>query len=797
MGRSTTLRIPEGIKLSSELVETLVELIGPYNEPLQFKDQNNVKKSISKRMLALRDAFQYMLSAYDSERGDLVEFAGKCHEALIMDIKDSSSSEKILGQYAQILVDILSHEFQLKPEEAKKQLNRAEQYNLLHEVRPLVATLSPITEAPDHFLLQYDEPIQAFTEKTISELNYIKNYSKKVPEIPDWFETIDPESQAFIIKAKLEGYKDSEVRSLLKVILRLWKEYAQYIEEHTLACIKEFSITNNTTLLPKWDIELPEIGWELISDYLEKRGGSPFDIESQLALMGNKKLPDPDGLPVWYFFLEKFERRFLVQALALPMDLHEVSLSSRLRSLPGLANGARHKMAIINKDGSVVIESNNRYRGAHLVSRDNREWPLSLQGEYLRGNISLLPTDKSLLSVITLISPAEYEVARAWLTQIPDSQLQYILKRAFKSESKVDFVNLPVNYLGGYLPWQENLGSLIENYRDFLSKGGNNLLEELEPLLTEAEQLLARKVKGVAWHTVNLRLASIFHLIGQSLGTSFGSCVSGKDRFSVLLTYVDAMITYKTIYGVWPAFENGNNTNFNQLFMELLHTNHHGVLAHLNANGAEGLKHLSKYLSDHKRDQDIPWMHEQDLLASTNELVKICEKFKETEGIGERMFRCFELGRTLCSEINAKVYGIVQEERFWEKHNSPTVITEIQNVFFSKPSKTRSLFFGGWVGQEPEKPDISVSIDFSRSPETVLAETLECIYRGCNRYGMNRHYETSDFIDTLKPLIEPITPPKTVTEVGEEVEKNITVFFNEIKSNSKGKKSPQSFVKEC
>ncbi|WP_367607588.1 hypothetical protein [Legionella sp. W05-934-2] len=816
MGRPTILRIPKGLELSPALQKSLVDCIGTYGTPEMYVDGNDIKAATFERMTALKNAFTFMLSAKGSTQSELVKRAEKARDLLIkeVDSKDDKTAEKIIGQYAQSLVDILARQFKLELDEAEKQLNRAEQYNLLHETRPFVATFSPIQGKEGYFLLQYDKPIQAFTEHTIEELKAIKQYSAKSsgqtkPIFPVWFGKLSPAVKIFLFRAKANKLSDTDIRKHLNILNRLWDENARHLDHLTHNCIKDFVITKNKNLLPHWLAELPEISQQLLSDLLNDKS-SPYHFKSEIEKIENsgETIPDTFGLPAWYFFLPDYEKEYLIQSLNLIEDLRSVSLSSRLRSLPGLANGGIHSAVILDKDGKIVDECQNRYRGAHLVSRDNHAWPMSLQGENLYQNLSLLPKEPKLY-VTTLISPHDSSWARAITKKHPDSWLNYLLQILFQYMATVDFVNLPVNYYGGaLLPWQSDIPQKIDNYLLKLQNTGSHgtgdkeKLSRFESLLYEAKNLLNHNVESASWNAVNLRLAAIFHLIGQSLGVTFGSCVSGKDRYSVLLSYVDAMKVYKFINGHWPAFENGKNSQFNQLLMSILRTNHHAMLANLNAHGSRGLKNLKDYLNGIAEHGDKEWLAQQNQMASTNELKDMRNEYLYTEGMGEYLFRCIDIGAELCSKINEKVHAISQEEKYWKGLGDPEGIRQLQKIFATSapsasPSSSSSEHSSSgysviglfkMLGSSSQKT-ITGSTDpyKSRSPELVLAEVFGSIHGSLERQSYYRYPETKRFysiLESLTTLTDKVSG-ESAQSMAEQVYQKLDKLYDEIKKQVK------------
>jgi hypothetical protein len=468
--------------------------------------------------------------------------------------------------------------------------------------------------------------------------------------------------------------------------------------------------------------------------------------------------------PEWFFKLEIFEQRFLLEALKSIENLQEVSVSSRLRTLPALANAAVHSMWVLDVEGNVREQCLNRYRGAHLASRDISGWDSKIQTMYIERNLAAIPrtVDSGALFITTLISPQSEMIAKATSNILPDGMLHKGLSSVIK-QSQIDYVNLPINYFGAFLPWSNHLTTLLDKYE---TEDSQHLLA-IQPLLDEARRLLNKQdAGGSTWNAVNLRLAAIFHLMASLTGTSFGSCVSGKDRYALLLAYVDTMVLFKSIYGFWPGFQSAQKKLFNQLLMNVLATNHQAVLANLNAPGAMGLKNLKDYLCAILTKKNMPWADMQHKLASTNELRDICKACENKRGFGMHLFLSVHIGPGLCRELNEKIYALVQEALYWQDKaygaELPRGIDKIRQIISSEPKKKH-------IFAQPKM-----------SPELVFANILAVVTEALGRQSTYRNEDTIFFYKLLEPLIEKKLwqdPTDTVMEVI----KKLTLFHHDIK----------------
>ena len=82
----------------------------------------------------------------------------------------------------------------------------------------------------------------------------------------------------------------------------------------------------------------------------------------------------------WYLFLPNVEKKLLYQTLK-KIDLDDkeavLHLSSRLRTIPGLANFAEYQTSFINPETHEIKTFETRLRSSHLGSRDLMDYPYS------------------------------------------------------------------------------------------------------------------------------------------------------------------------------------------------------------------------------------------------------------------------------------------------------------------------------------------------------------------------------------------------------------------------------------
>lgn len=393
--------------------------------------------------------------------------------------------------------------------------------------------------------------------------------------------------------------------------------------------------------------------------------------------------------PEWYQLMPKREKRFfdaMMQTIHTREELRKKlhALSSKHRTIPGVANFLKHETAIIGKDGKIVYQSPARYRSSMVSSRDLQKYKgdrtelrvnttISNIHQIIQtavddifsdparrnayrhpdGTVNLDEIAKLPILLQTLISPS----AVASLA-MPDHDLYLDKIKAIESIKKqgiritidgqpttIQFSNIistnhPLNKLGRLLIGMDGKADAVklialakENLRP--ANPGYAAAEELEKLikvglfenLTDDNQL-------------QLHMAALEELIVTRLGgVSYGSCVSGKDRKGLETLYADAMELYLLSYGKLPRYDDHlhskeDRQNFVELFAHLFVSRHQQTSAGLNAHGADGIKTPDLYLP-----QDIQQainklnptlLKESDRLASNNELNKLLDKGKHS-----------------------------------------------------------------------------------------------------------------------------------------------------------------------
>ncbi|MHA7840672.1 MAG: hypothetical protein ACX932_02250 [Gammaproteobacteria bacterium] len=367
---------------------------------------------------------------------------------------------------------------------------------------------------------------------------------------------------------------------------------------------------------------------------------------------------DHEKLPSWYNAMNDTEKNLLDYALTGVKYKSEIqdrlaTISSRLRTIPGVANFSRHSYKLFAKNGDSfqALSKSERIRSSMITSRDVKGESDEIRHRHGNENLQkivdeqvafLLKTHlKSLdvkegnkvtipLLVSTLISPFK----QGFLKKEPDYSLYKDKQNAINAikalkdveievdgkkytvNFKVFSTNHPQNILKRLVPTKRKsetgkaLQELINYARDKakepkLSVERSENISEAKKTCGALQALLDDDgfFKNLTpWgdsHGRELFLASLEQVLTKDLGgIAYGSCVSGKDRKGIETIHTDAMFMYRDIYKKLPSYydKGEDRQNFCNIFAHIYATRHQQYIAQQNAPGAAGLKTPKMYL---------------------------------------------------------------------------------------------------------------------------------------------------------------------------------------------------------
>lgn len=718
MGKGIILRVLEGTQLSPEALKTLGQFLPDYQLEL-YKEKPDYQRSITRRVNSLYNAFLFVLEAYPPNPKlfpigveALKKYVSDCRK--ICDLSKSSLDElhKELEQFTARLIDVLGIGWgwcnNKKPhKEAMACLNEAEQYLLMSQGRPDLATVSSIEWGQEKkYVIQYDCSLLPYDEQIIFELNELKQ--QNYPKTPLWFNKLPEYQQVYFCHLGLNlidpQYLKQDLLAFVDKLREFKKQSLNF--EHDLT-----QISAEKSSLPHWFSDLKPSHQEMIRCIADK----PYKLEDNLLNFINdlNKLVSQEEfittvhqvprIPHWYWVLSDRQQAFLSYVLKKASTVEDALsfLSSRHRTLPVPANFAVHKVLIMNKNGFIEYCSGARYRSSHIASRDGLSWPASVRKRHSTSNLNKVISGSKIGQPIlfqTLISPIHLvdsvpDQMKHYMPELPpDLELYKIAGHAVESSQKSQKMveaNHPMN-LAKYFYYTQadnkNSLRLLKEAADYMVKNGEST--ELKELCEEYKSVLNSSIGSATLFDYDGRelfLSSIEQLMILYMdGYSYGSCVSGKDRKGIELYHTDAMLLFRKKYGVWPKFgdpkEKEDRLKFVEILASLYTSRHQQEHAGQNAPGADGIKTPAAYLPNDvcdlikKKLDDNRALISDDRLATDNEVKHISNEFSHYYKDRDQLL-CHLIARQLGEELSNKLYDalvpLLNEKKLFIYNKNP------------------------------------------------------------------------------------------------------------------------------
>lgn len=691
MTQGIILRVLEGTALTPELSRILGELLPGYQLE-EFRIQPDYHRSIKERVNSLHEAFNFILDAYPPTSSG--PFSVKAFRAYAEECKAACNFNKNsldelhieLEKYLAKLMQVMTIYWEWDASDILKAavecLNEAEQYVIMDEGRPTLATLTPA--GSDEFLLQLDEPLPAYDAQFMQEIEFLKTMN--YPKTPDWFRALSEYQQNYFCSLNLAAFDTDRLSKDFNDFIKMWPT----IKADALNIQADLTqINNGNPPFPVWFNNLNNISLQTMIVALAAK---PEEFDSQLQKIDGDSLGLVLRLPQWYLVLSEIQQCFLAHAKNFDV------LSSRHRTLPIPANFGTHELLkLVN--GEVRSFLGKRYYSAHIASRDTvkHHYPEAVQQRHVDSNLEkILSYSKSeqLILLQTLISPIYLldwipEAISEWLPEFPpDLDLYKLLRAAVARSNRSQYIlqnNHPQNVAKRYYytakddpdslrlifelekiaPFAPGLQDLINDYKSALdSPPGTATLFDYdgrELFLSSHEELM----------------------IMTAGGFPYSSCVSAKDRRGCGLVHIDAMLDYKDRYGAWPKFigdpksytpqQKEDRKNFVAIFADIYVSRHRHAIAGFNAPGSNGIKTPKNYLpkdicnainnrvgSDHSLRND-------DRLATDNEVDKIStptflrNNFMAKDKLRYKLIAT-ELGEEMCTRLYDALSSLISQQ---------------------------------------------------------------------------------------------------------------------------------------
>lgn len=709
MGKGTVLRVAPDINLTPNLVKNLNALL---QEPeiTDFDQERNLSDSYSKRADSLTHALLFIIEAYPPNANQkafedhalLTKYIKACRQNVHFDDRSLDKLQGKLNGFTSYLINVLMDGWQFTKNnelnEAIACLNEAEQYVLMREGAKDVATLHAMDfNEEEHLILQWDKRLQPYSEQWLSELKTIQ--AQQAPTTPAWFKDLQAAQQVYFAYSK----NDQNPKLNCNHFYLKWLEQTK----NTVELQQDLQAIKENQNKPGWFLELKGNAQEMLQEILaaektisiEKITQSLYALNEKSSSVNPEDLNQISSLPLWYWLLSETQQHFLGHTLKNANAIEEVVsfLPSRLRTLPAPANFRSHQLFILDDEGAIEKQFEERLASSHIASRDVLKHPQKVQKLHTTTNLDAVLKYKAPgkpVIIQTLISPAPIlNYVPQYLADVPpDYELSLTLKEAVDSmpmKADITHVNHPFNIAKRfyYTPSTETgCLQLLEMAKAHFEKDNPFLA------LAEKYENVLKSGFGSAtlydWNGRELFLSSYEHLLIVGLeGLSYGSCVSGKDRKSIEFIHTDAMLIYKECYGRWPTIDDsqGKRQAFINIVVALYCTRHAHELAGQNAPGSEGIKTPEHYWPADisaaiKARMGENGLKEDDRLATNNEVKRISPSFNKTIEPGRILTRlvALNIGEADCQKLIDNLALVLNEtQRF--------LVEARYNLFSSEP----------------------------------------------------------------------------------------------------------------
>ncbi|WP_419419900.1 Dot/Icm T4SS effector PI-3-phosphatase SidP [Legionella sp. D16C41] len=508
MGK-TILRVAEGIELNSTVLASLKNILGSDLVLETYSTTPNLETIYNKRIAILNQAFQFITQAIPpkSNKENLNNYLSwGLHICNLSSCKSLNDYQDKLAQFTALLVNALLDNWEdfttIGETQAKRiaieMLNKAEQYIIMRDGRPNLATLSvENTFNEPKLILQWDETLPPYTNETLAELKKIKNSNLWIT--PEWFRQLPPVLQIFLHVSDVHAFTYDALKSNLSTLESVWKYIKTHMEQESL--LNDLRIVAEDKLpKPSWFDQL-SIGHQVVFRELASKVASEglASIDAQLSqikqLLGlasaNFEISEINQLwghvtddkemrkvPYWFLRLPAYEQLFLKKVLLEANKVEDVVsyLPSRLRSLPLLANFGKHQLFLLYPDGQVKELGHARLRSSHLSSRDLEDEPAILGQEHSNRNVKqickYIGKNQSLL-VQTLISPLALP-GKFLPDPILDKHRRHAIERlrSERKDIKIYTTNHPLNIAKYWLytsSYDEDCLTILNNAQETLS----------------------------------------------------------------------------------------------------------------------------------------------------------------------------------------------------------------------------------------------------------------------------------------------------------------------------------------
>lgn len=425
MTHKLILRVPVGLELSDEFLETLRADLGDF-EIERYTKLHDFTGIYERRQESLCNGVRQLAKTFPPI-GRSMESIEEMLAGLRMEYRSpdfglcTRYQDRLVAFTTALVAEIakidpwrsLLEQCQGNP---ARLLDRAEQYAILENDTPDIATLQRIeANGQVRYTVQYDRQLSALSPALERDFDALLRHRDK--SMPIWFADIGhemhPAWQEYIGGL---GMEVNAVTDLMEKATAL-KEALAGVPRLRLPALLE-AIRSGETAWPSFFEKLSAGERLLITRLVQEKGASVAMLNHQLRSFDEKlnaltrrdkalfaeEMQRVREVPLSFYYMPAFEQKMLIKVLE---SGKPVSAPPRLRSVDIKVNFAEHLFQIRNASGMLLKEAPPAIRFGHPASRDKVRQPKLIQERHALANLehalSLAGSRPVLLQ--TLISP--------------------------------------------------------------------------------------------------------------------------------------------------------------------------------------------------------------------------------------------------------------------------------------------------------------------------------------------------------------------------------------------------------
>jgi hypothetical protein len=355
----------------------------------EYETRIDEKKAYTDRIDVLYLGFLRLIDAYPPQGAiDLIKARAKHQFAIKMSLigSDIDSNQKVLYDYNQLLIEQIrelwakqsgskDYKEKLSKSEATEMLNKAEQYQAMVDGRKDFATISSfvLDDENTYYIVQQDLNVNPVTDAFTAEIKSIRAQINSLKAT--WFCNLNSDERAFLLAHESAEEARSFLGDLISSLAKIGdKPKLNQAQQTYLAAISSPDSRAQLENLEKFEKALTEICRD----------------KSKQEQFVKIKAEQHSKPPIWFEPLDAYEKALILNAVDNQKPVTEIFsfLPSKLRTLPLLANLAKHKAWVFDKNFKPVLNLKDRLRFSHIAARDTQGFEQAVQELHVDRNLA-------------------------------------------------------------------------------------------------------------------------------------------------------------------------------------------------------------------------------------------------------------------------------------------------------------------------------------------------------------------------------------------------------------------------